>query len=88
MSNKTQAMIAELNIPEHITKEQYPSVDFKIDGNIFSVIGAVSKGWRKVDGEVASRIADVVNEHADSYDQALSFLLSISKVTYGEEDDE
>lgn len=81
-------MIAELQIPEHITKDKYPTVDFNIDGNIFSVIGAVSKGWRKVDSDVASRISTVVNNNADSYDTALSFLTSISNVAFGEEDNE
>lgn len=91
MSNRQEKqakMLADLNIPEHITKDKYPSVDFNIDGNVFSVIGAVSKGWRRVDAGVASRISTVVNDHAEDYDEALGFLLSISKVEYGDEDNE
>lgn len=88
MSNKLNEMIKELQIPDGINKEHYPVVNFKIDGNIFGVIGAVSKGWRKVDKQVADRISAVVNEHAEDYDQALGFLLAISNVEYGDSDDE
>ena len=78
-------LIAKLNIPEGTT---YPPVDFKIDSNIFSVIGAVSKAWRKVNPEVASKIPEVVNEHCESYEQALGFLMSISEVKFGDDEDE
>lgn len=80
-----QERITQLNIPEGTT---YPPVDFKIDGNIFSVIGAVSKAWRKINPEVALKIPDVVNETCESYDQALGFLMSISEVQFGEDEDE
>lgn len=80
-----QERIAKLNIPEGTT---YPPVDFNVDGNIFSVIGVVSKAWRKVNPDVSSKIADVVNETCESYDQALGFLISISEVKYGEDEDE
>ena len=81
-------MIDALQIPDTITAKDYPAVNFKIDGNVFSVIGAVSKGWRKVDKQVADRISAVVNEHAEDYEQALGFLLAISQVEYGDSDDE
>jgi|688.fasta_scaffold2301482_2 hypothetical protein len=89
MSNaKLTEMIKHLQIPDTIPKEAYPVVNFKIDGNIFSVIGAVSKGWRKVDKQVADRISAVVNEHAEDYDQALGFLLAVTNVEFGDSDDE
>ncbi len=82
--SKYNKLISELNIPEGT---KYPSVDFCVDGNIFSVIGTVQKAWRKVNPDVASRISSVVNNNCQSYEEALGFLMAISNVTYGEDDD-
>jgi hypothetical protein len=82
--SKYNKLISELNIPEGT---KYPSVDFCVDSNIFSVIGAVQKAWSKVNPNVASKIGNVVNSHCQSYDEALGFLMAISEVTYGEDDD-
>lgn len=87
MSKTTKELVALLNIPEDT---KYPTVDFNVDGNIFSVIGTVSKAWRKVNPEVAEKIASVVNTECESYEQALGFLLSISDATHSgyDSDDE
>lgn len=89
MSNtKLTEMIKHLQIPDTIPEEAYPVVNFNIEDNIFSVIGAVSKGWRTVDKQVADRISAVVNEHAEDYDQAIVFLLAVTNVEFGDYDDE
>lgn len=86
MSKTTKELVALLEIPENT---KYPTVDFNVDGNIFSVIGAVTKEWRKVNPEVANKISSVVNSECESYEQALGFLLSISNATHSgyDEDD-
>lgn len=88
--SKVEAMIKALNIPPHISKEDYPSVNWgNMDGNIFACIGAASRAWRSVDRTVAGHISTVVNEHADDYRSALSFLFAITKMADDEiEDDE
>jgi hypothetical protein len=83
--SKYNKLISELGIPEGTT---YPPVDFKMDGNIFGVIGAVQKAWRKVNPDVASKISTVVNNHCESYEEALGFLLAISEVKYGVDEDD
>ena len=83
--SKHNELISKLGIPEGTT---FPSVDFKVDGNIFSVIGTVQKAWRKVNRDVADKIPNVVNDNCESYEQALSFLMSISEVKYGEDEDD
>ena len=73
------AMMKELAIPSTITRNDYPYVDFtELDGNVFALIGAVSKAWRKVDRDVAGRIMGAVNNNAGDYDSVLGFLLSIT----------
>jgi hypothetical protein len=83
------AMMKDLAIPSTITRVNYPCVDFtELDGNVFALIGAVSKAWRKVDRDVAERIGTVINSHAEDYDSALGFLLSITNCPDGDSDDE
>jgi len=82
--SKHNELISKLGIPEGTT---FPSVDFKVDGNIFSVIGTVQKAWRKVNPDVANKISSVVND-CESYEQALGFLMAISEVKYGEDEDD
>ncbi len=79
------AMLAELAIPPSISPHKYPIVDWSnIDGNVFALIGAASKAWRKVDLGVSERIIEVVNNHAQDYSEAVSFLMCI---TYDKADD-
>jgi hypothetical protein len=80
--SKVEAMIKALNIPPHINREDYPSVNWgNMDGNIFACIGAASRAWRSVDRNVAGHISTIVNEHAEDYSSALSFLFAITKTS-------
>jgi hypothetical protein len=81
--SKTQELINQLGIPEGT---KYPNVDFCIDGNVFSVIGAVTKAWRPVNKDVSNRIFSVVNQ-CESYEEALGFLTAISTVEYNSDKD-
>lgn len=73
------AMLKELAIPESIKPFNYPIVDwYDLDGNVFAIIGACSKAWRKVDLGVSQRIMEVVNNHAQDYHEALAFLRAIT----------
>ena len=80
--SKTQELIDKLNIPANT---EYPTVDFNVDGNVFAVIGAVSKAWRPINKDVSNRIFTIVNEDGGSYEEALSFLMSISNVAYDQD---
>jgi aerobic-type carbon monoxide dehydrogenase small subunit (CoxS/CutS family) len=81
--SKTQELINQLGIPEGT---KYPTVDFCINGNVFSVIGAVTEAWRPVNEDVSNRIFSVVNE-CGSYEEALAFLTAISTVEYNSDND-
>lgn len=79
-----QELINKLEIP---AGTEYPAVNFRVDGNIFAVISAVSRAWRPVNKEVSNRIFSIVND-CESYEEALGFLMSISKVEYHKTDED
>lgn len=73
-----EAMLKALQIPDTITPDQYPQLDLSnCDGNVFMLIGAVGRAWRRVDSGVASRIHGAVDAHAEDYDDAVIFLSQI-----------
>lgn len=80
--SKTQELINKLNIPANT---EYPTVDFNVDGNVFAIIGAVTKAWRPINKDVSNRILTVVNADCESYEEALRFLMSISNVEYNQD---
>lgn len=57
--SKPTALSATQQLRLHLLgdyKGKLPKIDWKIDGNIFSIVGTLQRSWRKTDKDVAQRL--------------------------------
>lgn len=77
MPNSIKEILAEIAIPAHIGRKDYPKVVWtEVDGNAFAIIGMVARKWQKVDEDVASRIRPALMQ-SGSYEELLAVALTI-----------